>query len=150
MAVFPLKQGNTRPILRVQLMEPDPDNPGKQRPFDHAGATGYRLNIHLADGSKLSREMVPVGAAPGGGQPDTRKLEYVWIPTDWDPVSGGGTVGGLVLGPQLPLTPGEREHLMDYDVLGAGGAVLVTFPNGGESESEAYDTLRVWARISAP
>lgn len=139
MAVFELKSGNTRPILQVTLRNPDGS------PADHAGATGRKLNIHLADGTKLRRDLVPVGDAPGVGQPDNRPLRYVWTPEDWGPVNGDGTAGGLVVGPSLPLAPGEREHRMDYDVI--AGTDVQTYPNGGTSPEEAFDTLRIWGAI---
>ena len=77
--------------------------------------------------------------------PNPDLVRYTWIATDWDPVSGGGAVGGLVVGPTLPLAPGVREHLMEYEVI--GGTSRLTFPNGGTSLGEAYDTLRIWADI---
>lgn len=139
MAVFNLKRGNTRPILQVELRNPD------GTAFDHAGATAYKLNIWRSDGVKLIRNLVPFGDPPAGGQPDTRPLRYAWLLTDWGAVNGDGTAGGLVISPTLPLTPGVREHLMDYDVI--GGSSRITFPSGGNTPAEAYDVLRIWDSI---
>lgn len=123
MSVFALKYRDTRPPLEVVLKNPD------RTAFDLTGSTAWKLHIWLADGSKLVRDMTKVGADTAG------ILRYAWISTDWDPVSAGGTVGGLVARP-LPLAPGEREHRMEYEVLGPATARL-TFPNDG------YDTLRI-------
>ena len=127
MAVFSLKYRDTRPILQVQLLNPN------KSVVDLAGSTTYKLHIWLADGSKLVRDMVKVGADADG------TLSYTWLASDWDAVSGGGTVGGLVAGPTLPLAQGQREHRMEYEVIGATSRL--TFPNDG------YDTLRILADI---
>lgn len=123
MAIFNLKRGDTKPPLEVQLKNPN------GTVHDLTGSTGWKLHIWLADGTKLIRDMTKVGTDEAG------TLSYAWVATDWDAVSGGGTVGGLVARP-LPLLPGEREHRMEYEVTGPGGARL-TFPNDG------YDTLRI-------
>jgi hypothetical protein len=134
MGIFNLKYRDTRPILEVVLKEPDPGNPGQLRVHDLTGSTGRKLHIWLSDGSKLIRDMAVEGLETAG------TLRYVWIATDWDPVSGGGTIGGLVAGPTIPLTPGQIEHRMEYEVIGPSGARL-TFPNDG------YDTLRILTDI---
>ena len=51
----------------------------------------------------------------------------------------GGTVGGLVPGPTIPLQPTDVEHRMEYEVI--GGSSRMTFPNDG------YDVLRILADI---
>lgn len=127
MAVFTLKQRDTRPTLQVSLKNPD------GTAYSLAGSTAWKLHIWLADGSKLVRDMVKVGPDADG------VLSYTWVATDWDAVSGGGAVGGLVVGPALPLSPGQREHRMEYEVV--AGTARQTFPNGG------YDTLRIIADI---
>jgi len=134
MGVFHLKQRDTRPSLQVVLKNPDGTL------FDHTGSSAWKLHIWLAVGSKLVRTMVRVGGAPALGDPDNRPLLYEWVSTDWDAPSspdgnGSFTVGGLVVGPALPLTPGTREHRIEYEV--TGGAARMTFPNDG------YDTLRI-------
>jgi len=136
MAVFSLKYRDTRPLLRVVLHDPAPDGsaPGTVGPVhDLAGSTSWKLHILLSDGTAISRDLFKVGTDAQG------ELGYDWVGGDWDS-------GGLVVGPSLPLTPGVREHRMEYEVLGPGGARL-TFPNGGTSAGEAYDTLRVWQDI---
>jgi len=134
MAVFCLKYRDTLPILEVVLKNPD------GTAHDLTGSTAWRLHILLSDGSKLMRDMVKQAPDASG------TLRYTWVAGDWDPVSGGGVAGGLVVGPTIPLAPGVHEHRMEYEVLGAGGARL-TFPNGGTSAGEAYDVLRVWQDI---
>lgn len=133
MAVFHLKKRDTRPSIQVTLKNPDDSL------FDHTGSSVLKLHIWLADGSKLVRTMFRVGTPPGA-PPDNRPLQYDWISTDWDAPStpdGNGSyqIGGLVSGPTLPLAPGLREHLMEYEV--SGGATRMSFPNHG------YDTLRI-------
>jgi hypothetical protein len=123
-SVFYLKYRDTVPGLRVQLLNPDGSI------HDLTDSTKWALHIWLSDGSKLQRDMVIVGASPLG------TLGYDWIATDWSVVSGGGTVGGLVVGPSVPLAKGAIEHRMEYEVLGPGGARM-TFPNAD------YDTLRI-------
>lgn len=122
--VFFLKYRDTRPILEVALKNPD------LTPHDLTGSTGWKLHIWLSDGTKLIRDMAKFGADVNG------VLRYSWVATDWDAVSGGGTVGGLVVGSKVPLLPGKVEHRMEYEVIGPAGERL-TFPNDG------YDTLRV-------
>ncbi len=134
MGVAFLKLRDTRPILQVELLEPDPLQLGRTRAHDLTGSTAWKLHIWLADGSKLTRAMVK-------GSPDYAGiLTYTWIDSDWDTVSAGGAVGGLVVGPTFPILPGLREHRMEYEVVGPAGARL-TFPNDG------YDTLRIVADI---
>lgn len=139
MEVQYLKVGNTLPALDVILRNPD------GTVFDLTGSTGYKLNILLSDGTKLSRPMTKIGADAEG------HIRYSWVTTDWNAGSspdseGAFTVGGLVVGPTLPLARGQREHRMEYEVQAAAGAKL-TFPNGGEDASEAYHILRVWADL---
>lgn len=134
MAIFYLKYRDTRPVLRVRLLDP-PDDAGVRAPHDLTGTTNWRLHIHLEDGTKLIRQMAVYGDEADG------IVKYEWVSTDWATKSsidadGSYEVGGLVVGPTLPLAPGEREHRMEYEILGPGGARL-TFPNDG------YDTLRI-------
>lgn len=140
MGVFVLKYRDTRPTLEVELHDPPPlgSPPGTVGPVhDLTGSTGWKLFIWLADGTtKLSRVMVP------DANPLLGILRYTWIATDWaipatlpDP-EGAFTVGGLVVGPSLPIGVGLREHRMEYEVVGPASARL-TFPNG------SYDTLRI-------
>jgi len=137
-----LKYRDTMPTLEVELHDPPPRGaqPGAIGPVrDLTGASAVWLHIHLSDGSKLSRAMEIV--AP----PTSGVVRYQWVAADWDAVGGGGATGGLVVGPTLPLAPGVREHRMEYEVI--GGSSRLTFPNGGTSAGEAYDTLRIWADI---
>lgn len=127
MGLFFLKTGDTRPVLEVGLKNPD------GTPHDLTGSTSWKLHIWLSDGSKLVRDMTKVGPDVDG------TLRYTWVDSDWNPVSGGGAVGGLVVGPTPPLAPGQVEHRMEYEVIGP--AARLTFPNDG------YDTLRIIADI---
>ena len=114
-------------ILEVVLLDPD------GTPHDLTGSTGWALHIWLSDGTtKLTRSMVKHGVDANG------TLRYSWIGTEWDAGAGGPpyTSGGLVVGPTLPLKPGQREHRMEYEVVGPGIERL-TFPNDG------YDILRI-------
>ena len=139
--VFRLKRGDTRPILEVVLHDPPPKGsaPGTKGPVhDSTGATVYKLHIWLSDGTKLTRNLAQQGV------PTESRYRYSWIPTDWDPVSGGGAVGGLVVGPQLPLQPGVKEHRMEYEIIGPG-VERMTFPNDGFPND--YDILRITSDI---
>ena len=133
MSVWYLKRGDTGPAWERNLLNPD------GTAYDATGATACYLHIRLSDGSILKRTMTIVTNNPA-------LVRYAPVTTDWDAVSGGGTVGGFVTGPALPLTPGQVEHRMEYEVVGPGGARL-TFPNGGERIEEAYDVLRIWNDI---
>lgn len=125
MAVFEIKYRDTGRALRVRLTVPDPnDATGRRRiPFDLTGATAQKLHVRLNTGDVVTRDMAVVGAPTDG------VLEYQWQPADWG-------VGAIVAGPELPLSPGETEHVMEYEVIGPASA-RNTFPTGG------YDTLRV-------
>ncbi len=127
MGVFYLKYRDTRPILEVSLLDPD------GTAHDLTGSTSWKLNILLSSGALVTRDMVKVGPDADG------VLSYTWLAADW--------TGGLIVGPTLPLLPGQYEHRMEYEVIGPGGARL-TFPNGGETPEQSYDILRIWADIS--
>lgn len=131
--VFWLKQRDTRPILEVALKNPD------GTAFDLTGSTGWKLHIWLSDGSKLIRDMAKFGVDVNG------VLRYTWVATDWNAasspdVNGSYAVGGLVVGPTLPLTPSQHEHRMEYEVIGPT-TTRTTFPNGD------YDFLRILADV---
>jgi hypothetical protein len=139
MEVQNLKFRDTLPPLDVILRKPD------RTIFALDGSTGYKLHILLSDGTKLTRTMTKIGTDAEG------HLRYSWVSTDWDagssPDAGGAfTVGGLIVGPELPLAKGQREHRMEYEVLAAASARL-TFPNGGVNAEEAYHVLRIWSDI---
>jgi hypothetical protein len=135
MAIFHLKRGDTLPILEVVLKNPDGSV------HDLTGSSSWKLHIRLSDGTELVRDMTKQGLDTAG------TLRYTWVATDWDaPVGAPATVGGLVAGPPLPLARGVVEHRMEYEVLGPSGGRL-TFPNGGDMASQAYDTLRIWDDI---
>lgn len=123
MSTFTLKKNDTLPILEVELLNPD------GTAHDLTGSTGWKLHILLNDDAEtvVTRDMTVVGAADEG------LLRYAWTVDDWDE---DNVAGYLIAGPTLPLAPGEREHRMEYEVTGAGGARL-TFPNDG------YDVLRI-------
>jgi len=116
--IYSLKYRDTRPILEAALKNPD------GTAFDLTGATSWKLQIKLADGSALSRDMVVQGTATAG------VLRYTPIATDWNVSSGGGTVGGFVVG----------EHRIEFEVIGPSTA-RSTFPNTG------YDVMRIVADI---
>jgi len=109
MGLFFLKQRDTRPILEVVLKNPDGSV------HDLSGAAGFKLHIWLADGTKISRDMVQQGAPTDG------TLRYTWVDTDWN-------TGNLA------VTTGH-DHRMEYEVI--AGTVRMTFPNYG------YDALRI-------
>lgn len=117
MAIFRLKYRDTLPALRVKLLKPDGS------PAEITGSTAWKLHIRLNDGTVLTRTMTKLADDPA-------ELEYAWLAADWD-------AGGLIVGPSIPLQVGQKEHEMEYEVLGAGGA-RQTYPN------EGYDTLRIW------
>lgn len=135
MAVFDLKEGNTRAILKVTLYDPD------GLPLDLTGAT-VKLYIRLSSGTKLVRSMA-VDATPTSGI-----ARYTWQLTDWGAASGtqdgagAYPTGGLVVGPGtvkpggLVLARGDVEHTMEYKVT-VGVDSVVTIPNSN------YDTLRI-------
>lgn len=125
MGVHFLKYRDTGPPLQVGLLNPD------KTPFDLTGYTVFKLHIWLSTGTtyttKLARDMTKVGADTAG------VLQYDWVVTDWD-------AGQLIVGPQLPLAPGQVEHRVEYEVTKPGGARR-TFPNN------SYDTLRITTDI---
>lgn len=120
MTEFALKRGDTRPILRVVLRNPDGSV------HNLTGSTDWKLHIWLANGTKLVRNMTKIGADADG------TLEYIWQESDWD-------AGNLVVSPNRPLTLGIREHWMEYEVV--GGNSRLTVPNGN------YHTLRILSDI---
>lgn len=119
--VFFLKEADTLPILEVFLLKPDGSA------MDLTGFTACELHVLLSSGDTISRTMA-IDPSPALG-----RVTYAWQASDW-------TSGDLTSGPPIPLHPGEREHRMEYEVTGPGGARL-TFPNDG------YDVLRVWAEL---
>lgn len=140
MEVFYLKYRDTLPLFDVVLHDPAPAGsaPGTIGPVhDLTGSTAWKLHIYLSDGTKLARDLGKVGADADG------TLRYSWLAADWDIAN---VAGFLIVGPTLPLSSGQREHRMEYEVLGPGAARL-TFPNGGESVAEVYDVLRIWNDI---
>ena len=143
--VFYLKKRDTRPILEVELHDPPPlgSADGTVGPVhDLTTATSVKLHIWLSDGTKLVRDMEI------DDDPETGIVTYTWLASDWDTASsddGNGSyqVGGLVVGPTIPVSTvpsATREHRMEYEVHGPSGARL-TFPNSG------YDTLRILADV---
>lgn len=124
-SVFYLKYRDTRPVLEVALKNPD------GTAMDLTGSTSWKLHIKLNDGSTLMRNMVKEGADALG------VLRYTWIATDWDAVSAGGTVGGLVVGPTKRVNGAgvNVEAHMEYEVI--AGTSRLTFPNND------YDILRI-------
>jgi hypothetical protein len=124
-SIFYLKFGDTLPILKVTLLNPD------GTPADLTGTTGWKLHVRKPDGSVVIRDMAIDGA------PTLGIVKYIWTVADWDVLNVNGY---LAAGPALPLKQGEREHEMEYKVL--SGTSRLTFPNTG------YDTLRISRDIS--
>jgi hypothetical protein len=122
-----LKYRDTLPIMEVELIELDPDNPGEMQAHDLTGSTAWKLHVWLSDGTVFTRDMVVTG------DPTLGVLRYTFVASDWDTTNVNGF---LTVGPTLPMLPSEREHRMEYEVIGSGGTRL-TFPNDG------YDILRV-------
>jgi hypothetical protein len=121
-------------VFKVILWETNPTTGALQR-HDLSGSTAWYMHIRLTDGSSLHRQMLVDGV------PTLGVLRYAWLPTDWDPVSAGGTIGGLAPAPWRRV-----EYCMEYEVLGPGGARL-TFPNGGDSLLASYDVLCITADL---
>lgn len=125
---FSLKRYDTRPVFEVVLHDPPPvgSQDGTVGPVhDLTGASAQKLHIKLADGTVLTRNMVIEGLPTAG------TLRYTWIATDWDAVSAGGTVGGLVVG----------DHEMEYEVI--SGTSRMTFPNRREDNHKLHITLDI-------
>jgi hypothetical protein len=111
MSIFTLKARDTRPILEVQLTNPDGSV------HDLTGATGFKLHIRTSRSTIITRDMVKQGLDTDG------TLRYSWATTDWD--SG-----------MLPIPTSQyhsKECPMEYEVI--GGSSRMTFPNDG------YDIL---------
>jgi hypothetical protein len=102
---FYLKRGDTRPVLEVQLKNPDGSV------HDLTGSTAWRLHVYVAQTVVFTREMTKQGADTLG------TLRYAWQPADWA---------------ELPTpAPADRIGLaMEFEVEGGSGHRL-TFPNGG-------------------
>lgn len=119
--VFYLKFRDTLPILEVTCRDKDGNG------YDLTGKTLY-LNVTLNDGSTFQRVMT--------NDPDQTtnpgKATYAWTALDWDTNESDF----LIAGPELPLSPDESEHEMEYEAVGAGGD-RQTFPNWG------HDILRI-------
>jgi len=120
--VFYLKYRDTRPVLQVELLNPD------GTPHDLSGSTNWKLHVKRPDGTVVTRTMTKVGLDTDG------VLSYSWLITDWDDATG------LVVGPTLPFRPSSVEHTMEYEVIGPSPARM-TFPNDG------YDILRIFTDI---
>lgn len=119
MAIFSLKARDTRPILEVQLKNPDGSN------HDLTGSTAWKLHIQVSPTVVLVRDLTKQGPDADG------TLRYSWAATDWDPA--------VSTDPKLPTpsTPWETVELeMEYKVLG-GASSRMTFPNDG------YDKLQI-------
>jgi len=121
MAVFHLKLRDTRPVLRVNLLNPD------GTPHDLTGVDAVHLHVLLTSGVLFSREMTIEGS------PLLGEVGYSWVAADW---SGSPA---LVASPSLPPPKGTLEHRMEYEVI--SGTSRLTFPNN------AYDILRVLADL---
>ena len=132
MATFNLKRRDTRPILRVQLLNPSGSV------YDLTGSTSWKLQIRLADAALMSRDMVVFGDATDG------TLQYEWQASDWDAI------------PQRTAL-----HRMEYEVVGPG-SLRLTFPNDGydtlwvtedfgqDAQSVAVPTISAAAAAYAP
>ena len=104
MSTFYLKRGDTRPILQVQLRNPDGSI------HDLTGSTDWRLHIALPDGGVFTRAMTKHGNDVDG------TVRYVWQPSDWGPDA---------LPPLAPTA--VCTYAMEYEVIeGLNG---LTFPN---------------------
>lgn len=138
MGIQNIKVGDTLPVLRATLKNPDGSL------HDLTGKT-VKLNIHLSDGTRLQRDMVVDPDADGAADPTLAIVGYDWVATDWDAASGGTgtrddphTVGGLVASPEK-INVATPDHRMEYEALGPGADDRVTFPN----DSRDNDTLHV-------
>lgn len=116
MGIFYLKENDLFPVLEVVLKNPD------ETIHDPTGETPITLHIWLSDGTKLAARTMTIFDGPTG------VVRYQWVSTDWD-------TGNLVVTPSLPLSPGVREHRLEYQTI--SGGLPLTFPNDG------YDTLRI-------
>jgi hypothetical protein len=101
MGVFYLKYRDTKPKLIATLKNPDGTI------HNLTGITDVKLQIKLADGTALQRNMTIEGA------PTLGTVGYSWLATDWN-------VGGLVAG----------KHDMEYESV----AERLTFPNDSYDE----------------
>lgn len=102
MSVFYLKRGDTRPVMEVNLLDPD------GTAHDLTGSTTYKLHVKIR-GVAFTRDMVP------DADPALGILRYTWLDTDW-------TTGTPVLA--------RGTYSMEYEVVGPGGARM-TWPNNG-------------------
>lgn len=119
MSIFYLKEGDTRPVLEVALKNPDGSA------YDLTAASEVRLHVEMFPNRIIfSRAMEVVAPATGG------IVRYTWVAADWtDPTTP------LVVGPDIPMQPGDWEHRMEYQV--TAGTLIHTFPSDG------FDTLRI-------
>ena len=101
METFHLKYRDTRPVLEVQLLNPD------ESIHDLTGVDAVYLHVWLPDDSKLMRTMTI------NPDPTTGIVSYTWLATDWT------STPGLAIG----------KHRMEYEVVDAVTGRL-TFPNG--------------------
>ncbi len=116
--VFHLKRRDTRPVIEVELLDPD------GAAHDLTGADSATLHAQLP-GGVVSREMT-IDANPALGI-----VRYTWLAEDWT-----GTP---------PLVTGRWN--MEYEVVGPGAARL-TWPNTGYDELRIHDDLGQAEEIS--
>jgi hypothetical protein len=104
-AMFTLRQGDTRPVLEVALLDADGEA------HDLTGSTDWKLHIRVSSSVTLTRTMT-VQDADGG------LLRYTWQTADWN-------AGALP-----DVAAGEIAELpMEYEVVSAAGRL--TFPSEG-------------------
>ncbi len=106
MAIFYLKENDTRPTLQVTLTNPD------GTAYDLTNVVTVYLNITLSDGTDIQKTMT-VDAVPTTGI-----VTYIWLAADWGS-------SGLAVGPSP-----QSVHTMEYEVVGPG-TIRLTFPNDG-------------------
>jgi hypothetical protein len=99
---FPLKRGDTLPVLGVTLENPDGSA------FDLTGATAVRLLV-LIDGVTFARQMTI------DPDPTTGQVSYAFVPGDWSS------------SPALKV----GEFPMEYEVTGSSSSEVATFPQVG-------------------
>lgn len=76
-STFYLKLRDTRPTLRVVLLNPDGSV------FDLGGISTRTLHVRLTNGATFSAAMTQVGADADG------TLQYIWQDADWDTLIEG-------------------------------------------------------------
>lgn len=119
---FVLKRGDTLPVLRTVLKNPDGSV------HNLTGSDEWKLHVTLPDGTSWTRDMTKVGADVEG------TLEYAWQDSDW-------SAGNLVAD--------DDAMNMEFEVI--GGNSRLTIPNASYRSLRVVQDIQssIWSGLVA-